>query len=163
MQSALPLGSAAPPFALPDADGKAFSLSSLLARGPLLLIFHKISCPTCQFAAEYWSRLAETAELNFRTLAQDPPEHAAAFEREFDLRLPNLFDALDDGFPASNAYGIRFVPTLFLIESDGRIAISSEGWDREDFEAACGRIGAASPIRDDDDVPVVRPGCGSMN
>lgn len=163
MITALQTGSVAPAFSLPDSAGKTFSLSGLLARGPLLLIFHKISCPTCQFAAEYWSRLAEAADLNFRTIAQDPVEHVAAFEREFNLRLPNLFDAIDDGFPVSNAYGIRFVPTLFLIEPDGRIAISSEGWDREDFETACTRIGAESSIRPDDDVPEFRPGCGAMN
>ena len=47
--AALPPGSKAPDFELPDRDGASHSLSDALRKGPVLLTFFKISCPTCQF------------------------------------------------------------------------------------------------------------------
>src|SRR5256885_4072495 len=48
--------------------------------------------------------------------------------------LPILL--LDDTeiYPASNAYGLTNVPTMFWISEDGDIEISSVGWSRQDFE-----------------------------
>ena len=36
--------------------------------------------------------------------------------------LPLLLDEEDAGFPASNAYGISTVPTMYLVERDGTIS-----------------------------------------
>jgi hypothetical protein len=43
---------------------------------------------------------------------------------------------LDDThtFPASNAYGLTNVPSIFWIAQDGEIEISSVGWDRQEIE-----------------------------
>ena len=45
------------------------------------------------------------------------------------------------GFPASNAYGISSVPTLFLIERDGTVSKVLEGWRKKEI-AALRRPGA---------------------
>jgi peroxiredoxin len=53
----LKAGTLAPDFTLPTMDGKKFSLSEALARGPVLAAFFKVSCPTCQYAFPFLERI----------------------------------------------------------------------------------------------------------
>ena len=46
-----------------------------------------------------------------------------------------LLDTEESGYPASNAYGISHVPSLFLVERDGTIAWSMEGFVKREFVA----------------------------
>ena len=55
--AALEPGTIAPDFTLPTMEGKQFSLQEALARGPVLLAFFKVSCPTCQYAFPFMQRL----------------------------------------------------------------------------------------------------------
>ena len=41
-----------------------------------------------------------------------------------------LLDREEDDFPASNAYGISRVPTMFLVERGGTVARVIEGWSQ---------------------------------
>ena len=41
--------------------------------------------------------------------------------------MPTLLDKEDAGYPVSNAYGLTNVPSLFLVEPDGRISRSQIG------------------------------------
>ena len=54
---ALTVGTTAPDFTLPDMDGKQFSLRQAIARGPVVLVFFKVSCPVCQFAFPFIERI----------------------------------------------------------------------------------------------------------
>ena len=42
--------------------------------------------------------------------------------------MPTLLDREEDGYPASNAFGISHVPSLFLVEPDGAISLASSGF-----------------------------------
>ncbi|MGA2746732.1 MAG: TlpA disulfide reductase family protein, partial [Candidatus Sulfotelmatobacter sp.] len=55
--TALATGIKAPEFELKSLDGKRFSLGEELARGPVVLAFFKVSCPTCQYALPFFERL----------------------------------------------------------------------------------------------------------
>ena len=57
-------GAKAPAFRLTSLDGSARTLEDILAGGPALLAFFKISCPVCQLTAPYLERLA--ANRRFR-------------------------------------------------------------------------------------------------
>jgi hypothetical protein len=50
-------------------------------------------------------------------------------------------DSEDDGFRASNAFGISSVTTLFLVESDGTISNVTEGWRKNEAERLAGLAG----------------------
>jgi peroxiredoxin len=54
---ALDTGETAPDFSLQAMDGNLFSLKDALARGPVVAVFFKISCPTCQYALPFLERL----------------------------------------------------------------------------------------------------------
>ena len=151
-------GSKAADFSLPDRWGNRRSLQEALQKGPVLLTFFKIACPTCQYALPFFDRLqAATAgsPVTFWAVSQDTPAETAAFNREFGIDPPALFDSEDENFPVSNAYGITHVPSSFLIEQDGGIAASSIGWNRAEFESISQRLAAAASVSE---LRVFQPG-----
>ena len=66
--AALTVGAKAPEFELKTLDGKKFSLSDELARGPVVAAFFKVSCPTCQYALPFLERLYKAYAKNGVTL-----------------------------------------------------------------------------------------------
>src|SRR5258707_4393695 len=105
--TALRVGGTAPDFKLVGLHNEALSLSDVLLRGPVLLAFFKVSCPTCQYAFPFYERLFQAYKGRGVTLigiSQNNPEDAAAFAKEFGITFPLL---LDDPitYPVSNAYG----------------------------------------------------------
>lgn len=134
---ALIAGVPAPKFKLHDLEAGPFSLEEALKRGPVLLVFFKISCPTCQFTLPYLERLYQGLKGNsvptIVGISQNNQKDTAAFLRHYGVSFPVLFDD-PRGYPVSNSYGITNVPTLFYIGQDGVIEISSVGWSRKDLE-----------------------------
>src|SRR5579883_1172793 len=113
---ALPAGATAPEFQLKSLDGKEFFLREALVRGPVLLVFFKVSCPTCQYSFPFYERLFRkyrNRNVTLVAISQNNPAETAAFAREFGVTFPILLD--DIPYPVSNAYGLTNVPTLFWI------------------------------------------------
>lgn len=133
--SILQAGTVAPDFSLPDAQGHGHSLSNLRSVGLLWLTFFKVSCPTRQSSLHFMDRLARklTDTARVGTISQDPPGHTKHFNKEFEIRLPQLFDSEETGFPVSEAYDIDRVPTTFLIDENKRIIHASVARDRAEF------------------------------
>jgi peroxiredoxin len=146
----LAAGSAAPPFRL---DG--FALEERTEA--VLLAFFKITCPTCQLTFPYLQRLADRTGMTVIGVSQDGPEGTAEFNEAFGVRFPTVCDPAAGGYAVSNAYGLEYVPALFLVEPDGRIAWRSEGFVKADLEALAGRWGVAL-FNDGDRVPNYKPG-----
>ena len=116
-------GAAAPEFRLQDLDGVERTRSGISAGHPVLLAFFKVSCPTCQFTFPFLERLCRRRadrDIGFYAVSQDDAESTQEFEREFGITMPTLFDEEDEGYPASNSYGLSHVPSLFWIESRTR-------------------------------------------
>jgi peroxiredoxin len=66
-------------------------------------------------------------------VAQDGVKDSQRFARDYALTFPILID--DKPYRVSREYGLEYVPTLFLIEPDGAIAIESEGFAKRDLLA----------------------------
>ena len=133
-------GATAPDVLLVDAEGARLPLASLLAAGPVLLAFFKVSCPTCQLTLPFLGRLAG-GNLQVVPISQDSPAATRRFAQEYGLTIASLYDREEDGYPASNAFGITNVPSLFLVESDRRIAWDLVGFHRRQLEVLAGRSG----------------------
>jgi peroxiredoxin len=164
--AALTAGTTAPDFTLKTQDGKRFSLRDELARGPVVLAFFKVSCPTCQYAFPFLERLYKAYGQNGVTLvgvSQNDATETAAFGKDFGVTFPILLDDTRK-YPVSNAYGLTNVPTLFWIAQDGEIEISSVGWIKADFEqinrkmAEAGKIAPAGMFKPGEDVRDFRAG-----
>jgi peroxiredoxin len=146
---AIKAGVPAPKFKLPDLAEGQFSLEEALKHGPVLLVFFKISCPTCQFTLPYLERLYQGLKGKgvpaIVGISQNNQKDTAAFLRQFDVTFPVL---LDDprGYPVSNAYGITNVPSLFYAGQEGTIEVSSVGWSRQDLEQITQRVEQAAKV-----------------
>ena len=158
-------GHVAPQFSLKSLDGKEYALGKLLEKGPVVGAFFKISCPVCQFTLPYLQRLAERYSGDSATIigvSQDDVSGTKEFNREYGVTFPTLLDA--PGYPVSNAYGITMVPTIFLIEPDGKVKISCMGFDKSDLEKIAAELTqrrkiAAMPLfRSDEVIPAQKPG-----
>jgi peroxiredoxin len=153
----LDAGARAPDFRLPLLDGDEAALHDLLATGPVLLAFFKITCPICQLTFPFLERLHQPGVLPIFGISQNDADDTREFNEEFGITFPVLLDSEDGGFAASNDYGISSVPTTFLVERDGTISHVIEGWRRKDIEWLGGKVGI-QPIRPGEYVPEWKAG-----
>ena len=156
----LTAGQRAPDFRLEDLNGVQKSLSELLPAGPVFLAFFKVSCPTCQYTFPFLERIyRDLADGNLRMLAvsQDNAEATREFHAEFGITMPTLLDSSRLGYPASNAYGLASVPSMFLVERDGSISWSLVGFHKKELEAVAGKFGM-NPFKPGERVPEMKSG-----
>lgn len=164
--TALAMGIKAPDFELKTLDGKRFSLSEELRKGPVVLAFFKVSCPTCQYAFPFLERLYKAygnRGIKLVGVSQNDAKETVAFAKDFGLTFPLLLDDMRS-YPVSNAYGLTNVPTIFWVAQDGEIEVSSIGWVKADFEsinrkmAENGKMGLAALFKVGEDVRDFRAG-----
>lgn len=153
----VPAGAAAPAFELATLDGSTRTLQDILSAGPALLVFYKISCPVCQLTAPYLQRLSANPSIQVIGISQDDSSATRGFTERLGVTFPTLLDQGSAGYPASNAYGITSVPSLFLVESDGTVARSFNGFSKQDLEEIGARAGIV-PFGAEDHVPEWKAG-----
>jgi len=159
-------GNMAPGFSLKGLDGKEYSLGALMERGPMVAAFFKISCPVCQFTFPFLERLYKQyggEGATFLGISQDDARATAKFAKEYGVTFPMVIDD-EDGYVVSNAYGLTNVPTIFLINPEGSIEVSINGFDKKDLETIAEKLAerkkiARAPLfRLDEVVPANKPG-----
>ncbi len=129
--------------------------------GARALFFYKVTCPTCQISAPAAERFHEQMGERFVGIGQDPREKLEQFAEE----LGTTFEALNDEppYPLSDAYGIRVVPTVFLLD-EGTVVDAVESWDRDGWNrvaAKAGELLGTAPEAlswEGDGLPPFRPG-----
>ena len=158
-------GNMAPGFSLKSLDNKEHSLNTLLEHGPVVATFFKVSCPVCQFTIPFLERLHKRYGgdgVTFLGISQDDARATQNFAKEYGVTFPLLLD--DNGYPVSNAYGLTNVPTIFLIDTDGTVKVSSMGFDKKDLEKIAAhlaerkKISLAPLFRPDEVIPANKPG-----
>jgi peroxiredoxin len=150
-------GSRAPGFRLARLDGGEATFEDLVAKGPLVLSFFKVSCPVCQLTFPFLERLHQAGTLPVYGVSQNDEEVTLDFNRRFGITFPTLLDREEESFQASNAFGISSVPTVFLIERDGTVSRVIEGWQKKAVEWLGAKAGTA-PFRPGEFVPEMKAG-----
>jgi peroxiredoxin len=162
---ALTPGSKAPDISLKTIDGEKKNLAQTLKSGPVLLVFFKVSCPTCQYTLPFLQRIFEAygkGPLSFWGVSQNDRDETVDFCHQYGLTFPVLLD--EARFPASNAYGLTHVPSLFLIDPSGKVNLTSVGFTKADVESIAGQASAAakmpmiSPFRPGEVIPASKAG-----
>jgi len=153
----LAAGTPAPDFRLTLLDGGEATRHDLIARGPALLAFFKVSCPVCQLTLPFLERIRLAGRLPVYAVSQNDARDTRDFHRRFGLSLPTLLDSEEAGFTVSNVFGISSVPTLFLVEADGSLARVIEGWSKSEIERL-GELAGVKPFRPSDSVPEWKAG-----
>ena len=146
----LEAGARAPEFQLQSLGGGKVTLEEMLATAPVLVAFFKISCPVCQLTFPFLDRISTS--LRVYGISQNDAQDTGAFNKRLHVTFPTLLDAEESGYPASNAYGISSVPSLFLIERDGTISWSLSGFSRKEIIALGARFGV-NPVGAGDHAP----------
>lgn len=141
-------GSPAPEFSLAQIDGRVETLEQLRAGGSVLLVFYKVSCPTCKLTLPYLNRV----KIRTVGISQDSAESTAKFARQFGVTIPSVLDLDRDGYRVSNAYGIHHVPTLFVVSDQGLVLERIGGFDKDALE----RLGVE--FGSEEKVPESKPG-----
>lgn len=152
-------GDAAPEFELEDTTGERFSLAGACGRSAVVLVFFKVSCPTCQYSMPFFERLFSRAKPEAPALiavSQDDVADTEKFRRRFRLSFRTLIDP-GPQYRSSNAYGIAHVPSVFLIEPGGIISLAFDGFEKAGMETL-GRGFGVAPFSFCDRVPAARPG-----
>jgi peroxiredoxin len=132
--STVTVGQKAPHFELACTDGKRHGLEQALGRGPVLVAFFKVECPTCQFTFPFVERLYEQFRaqgVQIWGISQDDARDSRHFAEEYRVTFPVLID--DYPYKVSRAYSLKYVPTLLLIAPDGRVKLASDGFVRADL------------------------------
>lgn len=156
---ALPLGTVAPAFALPDQNGKSVSSNELLSQGPLVLFFIRGRwCPFCVGQMEAMNlALPEIQRAGASLVAISPQTVKQSFfmADQHKLHFPLLSDA---GNKVARQFGVAYsvpdyqqevyrrvfvnlpfangdeswelpIPATFILARDGRVIFSSANED----------------------------------
>lgn len=129
-----------------EAGARAPEIKGLEAKRPVLVVFFKITCPVCQFTLPFLNRIPGVVGIS-----QNSEEDTREFVDEFGIQFPVILDREEENFPASNAYQISSVPTMFRLDPGGKIGHAIEGWRKSEMEA----LGA---LRPGDNVPEWKAG-----
>jgi peroxiredoxin len=125
------LGKPAPDFHLTSLDGRTISLADYRGKEKLVLVFwatwNNGSHPAMMLLAEMYQR-AHTPESDFDIVAiavDDEQGAVKQFVGDSKIAFPVV---LDRNRAITNAYGIRSIPTLLIVDPDGKVTYGSAGF-----------------------------------
>jgi peroxiredoxin len=163
-----PTGAAArfaPDFELPSVSGGPVRLGDLLRDGPAVLLFVAEECPTCALTLRRLGPLLyrlERSRVATVAVFEDPLEVAARTARRAGFHGLVLSEPAP--YELSRDFELDSVPTMLLVDREGRLAQRVVGWDADGIdrllEAACLSAGTPAP-RVTDESPRRKPGCAS--
>ncbi len=131
------------------------------SEGPKVIFFYKVTCPTCHMAAPKVQAFEDAYPGRILGVGQDPKEKILAFSRQFGMTFRSVPDV--PPYDISNQWGIRVVPTTFLVDGDS-IVDTVESWDRDGLNGLSKRVAdmtgsAYRQVSDTGDgLPSFRPG-----
>ena len=163
----LPLGTAAPDFALPDTDGKTVSLADFADAPALVVMFICNHCPFVKHVAAGLAALAKDyqqqgvafAGINSNDVDNFPDDSPEKMAEEVKLRaytFPYLFDGSQQ---TAKAYRAACTPDFYVFDKDRRLVYRGQmdgarpGNDvpvtGEDLRAALDAVLAGQPVPED--------------
>jgi peroxiredoxin Q/BCP len=127
-------GDTAPPFTLPDADGKKVSLKDFRGRKVVVYFYPAAMTPGCtKQACDFRDNLREFDRAGFAVvgISPDTPQKLAKFREVEQLTFPLLSDPSREVLQAYGAYGEKtmygktvtgVIRSTFAVDEKGKIA-----------------------------------------
>jgi peroxiredoxin len=121
-----PLGTVAPPFDLPDVEGRRVSIERFGGSGALLVVFMCNHCPYVKHVRghlvglirDYQQKGAAAVGINANDVSaypEDSPENMSREARLFGYTFPYLFDETQE---VAKAYHAACTPDFFVFDAD---------------------------------------------
>ena len=124
----LRVGDIAPNFTLPTLDGSTVRLADYLGNQPILLVFWSYFCFPCQKELPGMQAVYEELgpdQLSVLSISLDGPaydEKVRPFLAKNGITFPTMYDNMTtEFFEIAEKYGVVGTPTLFLLDSLGRV------------------------------------------
>ena len=160
----LEVGALASHFTLLGTDGREYRLPADLGGRPALIVFFKTTCATCDLAFPYLNRLraAYPDGWHLWAVSQDAMDRTLPYARRAGMNYPVVIDA--PTFYASRLYDPPATPTVFLIDTKGRVEFSTYGFSKDDVNEIAKRIAVHLGVEPqeiapaDDGRPAFKPG-----
>ena len=143
------IGSKAPTFKLPDAEGKIHDMSTYFGKSPVVIYFYpKADTPGCtKEACGFRDAIASYRKMKVPVfgISPDPVADVKKFVDKFQLNFPLLADedhAVTEKYGCwveKSMYGKKYMGaarTTFIVNKDGKLAhvfekVNAEGHDQE--------------------------------
>jgi thiol-disulfide isomerase/thioredoxin len=144
-----------------DVGSEAPPIEGVDLAEPRVLFFFKVTCPVCRLAAPVAERLHAAYGERIVGLGQDPTGALEEFSRAHGVTFASIPDP--PPYPTSEAYGLRVVPTIFLVDG-GTVLDVVESWDREGYNRVSHGLSeligadASTVSTPGDGLPSFRPG-----
>lgn len=147
-----------PELELADPGGLRYPLAGAWREGEALFLIGHGDCSTTRLTLPYFERIHRRRARGAALLVlQDEAPAARMLQAELGLSVPIRLEPAPYALAAQ--LQVEAVPTLFLVDRDGRIVRTSEGFDRDALETLAARLGIEGPLfAPDDRVPAFRPG-----
>jgi peroxiredoxin len=136
-REAAEVGASAPEFTLPTREGTELSLSQLRGK-PVLLNFWATWCQPCREEMPYIQAVYEEVGEDLFILAVNIQETKPSVEEFLQQGGFTFPVALDHQGDVARNYGIRFIPTTFLIDREGIIREVKAGAFKDKAEILAG-------------------------
>jgi len=154
-----------PSFRLPFLDGGEFTSEYLKSHPATLLVFFKIDCDASRLVIRLlqslWSRLPEKQPIIF-LIGQDEVEMLQEWTVENQISIPVAMDA--PGYELSRELAFTFVPILYLLDSEKRVILKTDGFVKSEFISIISelfnrnRIEPFPVFEDESRIPELKPG-----
>ena len=141
---------AAPGFELPDMDGEQHALRDY--RGKVVLLnFWATWCPPCRrempALERLYQQLGEDGLVVLAINQWEDPDHVFAYTGELNV-FPTFPILFDPDSRVSEDFGVKGLPTSFLLDQEGRLryrAIGGRAFDHPEVERTIRALLGASP------------------
>src|ERR1700761_5463773 len=118
-----------------------------------VLVFFETDCPTCQLALPYLNALAKNS-VQVIALSQDDDASTREFVRQLKIDYPV---ELDRGLKITRAFDPQSVPTIFLLDENGKAQSTLVGFDKEKLNELAALLGVEKIAPPNDGAPAWKP------
>ena len=132
-------GKAAPDFEMTALDGSTHKLSEYKGK-KILLVFWATWCPPCRrempALEQIYQRLEEQGFVVLAVNQWEDPDHVFAYTGELNV-FPTFPILFDPDSSVSEDFGVKGLPTSFLVDQDGQVryrAIGGRAFDHPEVE-----------------------------
>ena len=128
-------GTIAPDFSIKDPEGNSFRLLDARGKKPVLLVFWSVFCEPCRLELKVLQKMhVQHKEAGLEvvgvSLDGEPLKSSVrGFVKQEGYTFMVLIDELDsrEAFKAADPYGVAGMPTVYLVDRTGRIALARAG------------------------------------
>ncbi len=129
------VGEMAPDFSLLDLSNRTVTLSSYRGHKVVLLDFWATWCGPCRMEmVDLQALLDKFKDKNFEILSLDQGEDASVAGSFISMKKYGFHVLLDSDGAVANQYGVKAIPNLVLIDSDGVVQWLQVGYTGDNRE-----------------------------